>query len=298
MHPRESGSEQGVDREPAIEPSDGWTTEVSSGYALAGFLALVFIGFTLLAAGPLMGLDAFFNLRQPPHVLVPALHVLDQIGRRAVCLPVVTVFTLWGCWRRRSWRACWVVAISVFLETSVVGALKIGLGRAEPVTGNPHFFSGGMAYPSGHTANIVLVYGLVAYLLSRYVRVTRRWVWVTWVLVCLLSVVMVGTSLTLNWHWFADLIGGLLIGGVMLQLTVTVDAAVPQAAFRTGWREGVRMTIDGILRRPEPAAPLEPGAAASPEEADGSRPGADTPSESAPGRETVPAEQPSRHSAR
>ena len=45
--------------------------------------------------------------------------------------------------------------------------LKLALGRGQAGT-DPAFFVGGMAYPSGHTANIVLVYGLVAYLLSRY----------------------------------------------------------------------------------------------------------------------------------
>ena len=36
---------------------------------------------------------------------------------------------------------------------------------------------------------------------------------------------MVVVSLTLNWHWFADLIAGLLVGGVVLELTVAADAA-------------------------------------------------------------------------
>ena len=49
-------------RRSAATAHDDWTSEVSSGLALAGFLFLVFIGFTLLAMGPLISLDAYFNL--------------------------------------------------------------------------------------------------------------------------------------------------------------------------------------------------------------------------------------------
>jgi len=39
---------------------------------------------------------------------------------------------------------------------------------------------------------------------------------------------MVTTSLLLSWHWFADLVAGLLVGAVMLQLTVAADTALPR----------------------------------------------------------------------
>ena len=38
-----------------------------------------------------------------------------------------------------------------------------------------------------------------------------------------LSLLMVVVSMTLNWHWFADLVAGLLIGGVVLELSVAAD---------------------------------------------------------------------------
>ena len=168
-----------------------------------------------------------------------------------MCLPILAVTTLVCCRYRESWRPAWVVAGSVFSLNLVVLILKVVLGRAQPESADPSFFAGGMAYPSGHTSNIVLVYGLVVYLLGRYRgvgRVARRscgrrsW---------LLSLTMVGTSLTLNWHWFADLVAGLLIGAMVLELTVAVDAAVPQSAFTRG--------PIGLLRaqqrRLRPAAP-------------------------------------------
>ena len=245
-------------------PHDGWTTEVSSGLALAGFLFLVFIGFTLLAMGPLISLDAYFNLSTPPHVWVPFLHVLDRIGQRAVCLPILAVATFVACRYRESWRPVWVVAFSVFSLNLMVLILKVLLGRGQPEAADPSFFVGGMAYPSGHTSNIVLVYGLVAYLLSHYRNVSRTLVRVLWSAVGLLSLTMVITSLTLNWHWFADLIAGLLVGGVVLQLTAAVDTAVPQTALDGGSRRLVGMLRRRLGRRPRqgtPPTPVPPTAA-------------------------------------
>jgi hypothetical protein len=46
-----------------------------------------------------------------------------------------------------------------------------------------------------------------------------------WTAVALLSVMMVAVSMSLNWHWFADLVAGLIIGGLVLEVTVAVDIA-------------------------------------------------------------------------
>jgi membrane-associated phospholipid phosphatase len=233
-------------RRTAATPDDGWTTEVASGLALAGFLFLVFLGFTLLAMGPLMSLDAYFNLAPPPPGWVPFLHVLDRIGQRAVCLPVLAVTTLVCCRYRESWRPAWVVAASVFSLNLAVLVFKVLLGRGQPEAADPSFFVGGMAYPSGHTANIVLVYGLVAYLLGRYRSLRIKALRLMWSAVVVLSLTMVVTSLTLNWHWFADLIAGLLVGGMVLQLTVAVDVAAPQTLLDRGPLHALRL----LRRRP------------------------------------------------
>lgn len=228
--------------------SDGWTSAVSSGFALAGFLTLVFVAFTLLAMGPLVRYDAYLNLAPPPPGWVPVLHLLDRVGQRAVALPILGVAVYLVYRRTRSWRPVVVAGSSVFVLNLVVLVLKVGLGRSWPVTADPSFFSGGMAYPSGHAANIVLVYGLAVYLLSRYTRVSRRAQAVMWGAVALLAVTMVGTSMTLNWHWFADLVAGLIVGGIVLELTATVDRLVPAHVLARGGREGLRDGLDELLR--------------------------------------------------
>ncbi len=210
-----------------------WSSEVASGYALAAFLFFVLVGFTLLAAGPLVRIDAYFNLAPAPPSWRPVLHVVDRIGQRAVCLPLLALVVAWCVRAQRSWRPAVVAAVSVFMLNLVVLVLKLALGRANPATADPNFFQGGVgAYPSGHTSNIVLVYGLMAYLALRYGRVSLSRVWLLTGLVGLLSLVMVVTSLTLNWHWFADLVAGLLIGGVVLELTATIDLHLARSGPR------------------------------------------------------------------
>ena len=217
-------------------PHDGWTSEVASALALAGFLGLVFCGFTLLAMEPLMALDAYFNLAPPPASWRPVLHLFDRIGQRAICLPILAL-VVWACCRKqRFWRPAVVAAGSVFTLNLLVLILKLVLGRGQPAPADPSFFIGGMAYPSGHTANIVLVYGLAVYLLGRYYGLSRAEAIVLWSAVAALSVLMVVVSLSLNWHWFADLIAGLIVGGAVLELTVAADAALPQTAFDGGLR--------------------------------------------------------------
>lgn len=233
---------------------DGWTSEVSSGLALAGFLCLVLVGFTALAAGPFQKFDAYLNIDRPPQAWLPFLFVLDRIGQRAVCLPILAVVAFWLCRRNESWRPLVIAGASVFALNLTVLVLKLALGRGAPQAADPSFFVGGISYPSGHSANIVLVYGLIAYLVSAYYAwVTLRLQVLLWGGVGVLSVLMVVVSVTLNWHWFGDLVAGLLVGGIILQLTATADRMVPAGLFDAGWRRGVREVAAVFLpltRRP------------------------------------------------
>ena len=233
---------------PRRDDTDGWTSAVSSGFALVGFLSLVFVAFTLLAMGPLIRYDAYFNLAPPPEGWVPFLQLLDRIGQRAVALPLLAAAVYVIYRRTHSWRPVVVAGASVFVLNLVVLVLKLGFGRGWPGSADPSFFSGGMAYPSGHAANIVLVYGLGVYLLSRYGGLGRRGRVIGWGAVALLAVTMVATSMTLNWHWFADLVAGLLVGGIVLELTATLDRLVPASVLARGGREGLRDGLEGLLR--------------------------------------------------
>ena len=191
-------------------------------------LLVAFVVYTLLVVnwGPFIRLDLYLNRNYHVHPLWPVLHVLDRIGQRAVCVPILAVVAAGMSWWQRSWRPVLLAVIAVFAVNLVVLIVKLALSRGAPLSGQS-FFADGDLYPSGHTANIMVVYGLCYHLVTYYGNVSTRIRRCLIGLLCVLSVSMFTTSLLLRWHWFSDLIGGFLLGGAVLALLVGVDSAVP-----------------------------------------------------------------------
>jgi undecaprenyl-diphosphatase len=213
-------------------------------------LLTAFAVLTVAATGPLTSLDVALNGPRQLGQWKDELRAVDRIGQRAVCLPLLGIVAAVLALRARDWRPVTVAAIGVFGLNLLMLILKITLGRGLPRLRDPAFFAGGEIYPSGHTGNVVLVYGLIAYLLIRYGRVRMR---VTpWAVVGVLSIVMTATSLALRWHWFTDLIGGLLIGGAVLTLTCTVDRTIPWQPKRRSSRAARQAAASS-----SPASPRE-----------------------------------------
>ena len=200
------------------------------GLLLATSLLVLFALLTVAATGPLSSLDVALNSPRRLGQWRDELRAIDRIGQRAVCLPLLGIVAAVIALRVRAWRPITVAALGVVGLNVFMLVLKFTLGRGLPRLRDPAFFNGGDIYPSGHTGNVVLVYGLIAYLLIHYGSVRMRVA--PWVVVGVLSVIMVATSLTLRWHWFTDLLGGLLIGGSVLVLTCTIDAIIPWRPIR------------------------------------------------------------------
>ncbi|MGH3446089.1 MAG: phosphatase PAP2 family protein [Nocardioidaceae bacterium] len=221
-----------------VTPRRRWrwrhTRPITSVLLLTGGLAAAFAIYTWLLVdwGPMGSVDLALDRDYPIQSLLPWLHALDRIGQRAVCLPILGLVIAVVSWRHRAARPLLVGAVGVVAINLVVLILKVWLGRGAPLENQPAFFVNGQMYPSGHTANIIVVYGTCVYLLSHYAHPSRRTRWILVGVVSFLSTVMLCTSLLLQWHWFSDLVGGYLIGGVVLAVTVGIDAAVPFRSHR------------------------------------------------------------------
>jgi undecaprenyl-diphosphatase len=203
--------------------------QLCSGLLGAAALLLAFLVLTVLIPGPLRPLDLAFNQFRGDDfsTIRPYLEVLDRIGQRAVCLPVLAAVAAWASYRAKTWRPAVVAAGSVLAVNVVVAVFKFGLERGAPLDNEPDFLTGGVMYPSGHAANVLLVYGLAAYLWWRYTDASRRTRWALVVGVAMLTVLMFTTSLSLRWHWFTDLVAGVLVGAAALRTAVVVDRAIP-----------------------------------------------------------------------
>jgi membrane-associated phospholipid phosphatase len=116
------------------------------------------------------------------------------------------------CWKRHSLRPCVQLVVALAVLNLSVGAVKVATGRWGPLaTSRAHdVFAGGDIFPSGHTANAVVLYGVLAIVVSRHWRVPVI-IAATWI-----SLTVGLSTLYLDTHWLTDVLGGWLAGGLVL----------------------------------------------------------------------------------
>lgn len=239
---------------PIAQNSPHRAVRLWSGLLGAASFLLAFLVLTVLIPGPLRPLDLAFNqFRGDDFVHVrPYLEVLDRIGQRAVCLPILAAVAGWASYRARTWRPLVIAGISVLALNAFVAVFKFGLERGAPLDNEPDFLTGGVMYPSGHAANVLLVYGLAAYLWSRYTDASRRTHWISVCVVALLTLTMFTTSLGLRWHWFTDLVAGFLVGAAALRTAVVLDRAIPFTPLRERQEDVTRPSDEHLRKRRRP----------------------------------------------
>lgn len=224
-------------------------------------LAVSFAILTLLAIGPLQSMDSALQanyafLHMP--WLSPFLRsVLDPIAGQTVCLPIMIVVAVVVAWRNRSWRPLLPAAAAELGFYGFVGGLKVLFARPSTALGDPSFFAGGffddawhgIAYPSGHAAESILIYGTTVYILHRYAGVTGRPLRWLCVAVGVIMVNAVTVSFLLGWHWSTDLLAGWIAGAFVLRSIILLD--------RRGWflhrlrsDQGTVSDFDHAPRRP------------------------------------------------
>lgn len=185
------------------------------GSTLAFYLAIVV---AVLTTSWLVRLDwqvMFFR----PYEQWPQLHAfldyLVVLGQRGPTAVMVAAWLGWRSWRQHTLRPLITLGVSLLLLNVTVGAVKIGLGRLGPhyatEIGSAELFAGGDIFPSGHTANAVVTWGILAYLASTVV--TRR---VLSVVSAVVSLSVGATTVYLGTHWISDVLLGWTAGLLIL----------------------------------------------------------------------------------
>jgi membrane-associated phospholipid phosphatase len=201
----------------------------------------------LLATGHLLDLDAAVADWADAHRPAPlywTARVLNYLGQGGqVLMPVSILLASAVVWRTRSVRPLLVVAAAFVLTYVTIGPLKLWFQRAAPHFPGPdrtHLFNDaaagslGMSYPSGHVANALVWYGVIALLagaltggLPPRVAIALR---------VLPPVVVFGTTTYLSFHWITDSVAGLFLGVVLTRLMGRVPwDTVPLPRLRNGW---------------------------------------------------------------
>ena len=217
-----------------------------------GFLA-AFVALTaLLAAGHLLSLDAALADWADAHRPAPlywTARVLNYLGQGGqVLMPVAILLAAAVAWRTRSIRPLVVFAAAFVLTYVTIGPLKVWLQRAAPHFAGPDrtvLFNDaavgplGMSYPSGHVANALVWYGVIALLANALLRSLDRSSLSPRALLLLRIVppaVVFCTTTYLSFHWITDSVAGLLLGLVLTRLMARVPwDAVPLPHLKAGW---------------------------------------------------------------
>lgn len=193
-----------------------------------GLLLLGFVGVTIdvLYRGPLVALDHMIDplvLQYVPHdVIVVVRRYVVLPGQRAVNVPPMAILAAVLAWRRRTWRPLAVPLVVMVFLALVVPGLKLWTGRTNPISGADQLFAGGTEYPSGHTINAIVVWGMTFCLAASLDWGVGRWLTsrrrhaltaaITFVIGCSVEVART--------HWLSDVIGSLCFGIPLLWLVL------------------------------------------------------------------------------
>ncbi|MFM0173630.1 VTT domain-containing protein [Paraburkholderia sediminicola] len=151
-------------------------------------------------------------------------------GSVATLAALVATAALWMVWERR-WRTLGYWLAAVVFSQLLIFTLQFAIHRAPPDA----LASGTYVFPSNHVAAVVVVYGFLAFLLTRRVG-TLAAVFV----VAASTVVVVSVSLSglyFGRFWFSDAIGGAALALVWVSVV----------AFTAVWRRPVVQPSRGFM---------------------------------------------------
>jgi membrane-associated phospholipid phosphatase len=179
--------------------------------------AALLAGATTLAVLALLGHHVLLTIDEPLARIVrdqgwlEVLRPINELGseRQGAALAVVAGLVMWRWCRRLAWAVPAIVLGTVGLNV----LMKLVIDRPRPP--EPLGATALASFPSGHVLHAVVLLGLVPPIV--HLVTGRRWAfWSTAGIVTLLAVCVAALRVYLGAHWPSDVLGSLLIGGLVL----------------------------------------------------------------------------------
>jgi undecaprenyl-diphosphatase len=197
---------------------------------ITGLIALVDMATGLLSRDAVSNIDiSVFNLMKELRN-APAdelMITITMLGDGAVLTVMAVVIVIWLAWRR-AYRGAIAAAIAIIAGKLFVPVLKYGIQRPRPI----ELYDGAEAFsfPSGHATMSMLIFGILAVLVSHSMgRWGRAVVYAT----CGVAVIAIAYSrVYLGAHWLSDVAGGMLFGAVMTAAFAVAIEAIPPRRIR------------------------------------------------------------------
>lgn len=196
--------------------------------SLLVILVVAFLALTLLVMRARTGIDELSITRRLQAITVrgfaPLLHLINVPGYPPQVLGLG--FLLVAVPYVLGWK--WIAFTQAFAGLGVGLAatiVKYVVHRPRPssdvVLVHRVLDGGGQSYPAGHAADYLARFGFIIYLLTR----SGPPVWWVWVIIAILGLYigLVGFARIYSGeHWLTDVLGGYLLGGIWLLVTINV----------------------------------------------------------------------------
>lgn len=132
---------------------------------------------------------------------------------RLISVPILVIVS----WRRRSWIPILGFFLVFFMESAIVAGLKYAVNREYPYAPWVDTDTPRTAFPSGHTTNVVALWGYMGWYFTRGNQVLRA---VARRVVVAMAIVTSLSSWIIFTHWPSDLVAGMVIGHISLMTVV------------------------------------------------------------------------------
>ncbi|MBQ4650189.1 MAG: phosphatase PAP2 family protein [Firmicutes bacterium] len=191
---------------------------LSAGFALLAALITYLVGAndTLPLGIDLTLQQAFINMRVD--ILTPFMKVVTHSTDTITIVILCAVLVLVPMTRLKVGLPLTAAAL---INMGIYKAMKHIFLRARPDVVYHLVEQGGYAFPSGHSATSMLVYGLLFYLIGKYCNNQKLKVLLQ--AICGILVLTVGPSrLYVGVHWATDVMAGWCVGAAVLMATVYI----------------------------------------------------------------------------